>query len=178
MADFVQKSTMKSTIMNLMALLESMTVFQNLITDIVITIGTLADAYAGGILAYISLFSIRGGKMNWRFIVVGGLFLVLAGLIGADYISTSITTDGSFLLASSGQTENGTYASRVMATDTAEITHAMTRDDSLTADVSVTSAGPIQVSDYASGKSVSTLPDNFGWVFVKSTQNREPDSEL
>ena len=82
--------------------------------------------------------------MNWRFIVVGGLFLVLAGLIGADYISTSITTDGSFLLASSGQTENGTYASRVMATDTAEITHAMTRDDSLTADVSVTSAGPIR----------------------------------
>ena len=54
--------------------------------------------------------------MNWKFVVSGGLLLVLAGLFGAaDYVSTSITTDGSFLLASSGQTDNGTYASRVMA---------------------------------------------------------------
>ena len=41
--------------------------------------------------------------MNRIFLVSGGLFLVLAGLVGADYLSTSIVTDGSFVLASSGQ---------------------------------------------------------------------------
>ena len=41
--------------------------------------------------------------MNWIFLVSGGLFLVLAGLVGVDYLSTSIVTDGSFVLASSGQ---------------------------------------------------------------------------
>lgn len=91
--------------------------------------------------------------MNWKYVVFGGLFLVLAGLFGAaDYVSTSITTDGSFLLASSGQTDNGTYASRVMAADASEITQVLTGDDSLAADISVTSSGPILVSDYASGR--------------------------
>ena len=58
-------------------------------------------------------------------------------------MSLLFTTDGSFLLASSGQTDNGTYASRVMAADSSEITRSMTGDDSLVADISVTSSGPI-----------------------------------
>ena len=34
-------------------------------------------------------FQSRGGKMNWKYVVSGGLLLVLAGLIGAaDYVST------------------------------------------------------------------------------------------
>lgn len=41
--------------------------------------------------------------MNWKFVVSGGMFLVLAALVGAEYLSTSILTDGSFVLASSGQ---------------------------------------------------------------------------
>jgi hypothetical protein len=52
--------------------------------------------------------------MNWIFLVSGGLILVFSGLVGADYLSTSILTDKSFVLASSGQTANGSYGSRVM----------------------------------------------------------------
>jgi hypothetical protein len=41
--------------------------------------------------------------MNWKCLVSGGVFLVLAGLLGAaDSVSPSTTTDGSFLFASSG----------------------------------------------------------------------------
>ena len=48
--------------------------------------------------------------MNWIYVVSGGLFPILAGLFGADdYVSPSITTDGFFLLASSGETDNGSY---------------------------------------------------------------------
>ena len=117
--------------------------------------------------------------MNWKYVVSGDLFLVLAGLVGAaDYISTSITTDGSFLLASSGQIENGTFSSRVMAADASEITRSMTGDDSLAADISVTSSGPILVSDYASGRGITALPDTLACVFTKYVLNREPESEL
>ena len=49
--------------------------------------------------------------MNWKFILSGGVFLVLAGLVGADFVSTSISTDGTMMLASSGNTENGSFAS-------------------------------------------------------------------
>lgn len=117
--------------------------------------------------------------MNWTFIVAGGLFLVLAGLVGAaDYVSTSITTDGSFLLASSGQTGNGSYASRVMAVDASEITRSMSGGDTLAADVSVTSSGPILVSDYASGKGVIPLPDHIACIFTDYLHEREKESEL
>ena len=116
--------------------------------------------------------------MNWKYVVSGGFLLVLAGLFGAaDYVSTSITTDGSFLLASSGQTDNGTYASRVMAADASEITRSMTGDDSLAADISVTSSGPVLVSDYASGKSALT-PDSLACVFIRHIQGQEEESEL
>jgi hypothetical protein len=117
--------------------------------------------------------------MNWKYVVSGGLFLVLVGLVGAaDYVSTSIATDGSFLLASSGQTNNGTYVSRIMAADASEITRSMTGDDSLATDISVTSSGPILVSDYASGRRVTALPDTIACVFTKYVLDRDPKSEL
>lgn len=79
-------------------------------------------------------------------------------------------------VASSGQTENGTYVSRVMAADASEITQVLTGDDSLAADISVTSSGPILVSDYASGRGVTALPDTIACVFTKYVLNREPES--
>ena len=115
--------------------------------------------------------------MNWIFLVSGGLFLVLAGLVGADYMSTSIVTDGSFVLASSGQTENGSYASRVMAADASEITRSLTEGESLVSDLSVKSSGPVLVSDYASGKS-ALIPDSLARVFIRHIQGQEEESEL
>ncbi|QXO95910.1 hypothetical protein KSK55_05860 [Methanospirillum purgamenti] len=107
--------------------------------------------------------------MNWIFLVSGGLILVFSGLVGADYLSTSILTDRSFVLASSGQTENGSYASRVMAADASEITRSMTGGESLVSDLSVKSSGPVLVSDYASGKS-ALIPDSLAFVFIRHVQ--------
>ena len=50
--------------------------------------------------------------------------------------------------------------------------------DSLAADISVTSSGPILVSDYASGRGVTTLPDTIACVFTKYVLNRDLESEL
>ncbi|KAF5086905.1 hypothetical protein DSECCO2_51960 [anaerobic digester metagenome] len=93
-------------------------------------------------------------------------------------MSLLFTTDGSFLLAISGQTDNTIYASRVMAADASEITQVLTKDDSLAADISVTSSGPFLVSDYASGRGVTAHPDTIGCVFAKYVLNRKPESEL
>lgn len=55
--------------------------------------------------------------MNWKFILSGSIFLILAVFVGADYVSTSISTDGTMMIASSGDNENGSFASRVMTVD-------------------------------------------------------------
>ena len=115
--------------------------------------------------------------MNWKLLVSGGMFLVLAALVGADYLSTTISTDGSFMLASSGQTGNGTYASRVMAEDTSEISRSMSGGETLETGVTVKSSGPILVSDYASGKFAS-LPDSLACVFSEQMKRSEQESEL
>jgi hypothetical protein len=115
--------------------------------------------------------------MNWKFVVSGGMFLVLVALVGAGYLNTSITTDGSFMLASSGQTDNGTYASRVMAADVSEITRSMSGGESRVSDLVVKSAGPALVSDYASGKA-GPVPDPLACVFITHIQEQEEESEL
>lgn len=66
-------------------------------------------------------------------------------------LSTSILTDGSFVLASLGQTENESYTSCAMAADASEVTRSMTEEESLVTDLSVKSSGPVLVSDYAPG---------------------------
>lgn len=115
--------------------------------------------------------------MNWKFVVSGGMFLVLAVLVSADYLGTSILTDGSFVLASSGQTDNGSYASRVMAADASELTRSLTGGESLVSDLVVKSAGPALVSDYASGKA-GPVPDPLACVFITHIQEQEEESEL
>lgn len=115
--------------------------------------------------------------MNWIFVISGGLFLVLAGLVGADYVSTSISTDGTFMLASAGQTDNGSYASRVMAVDNSEISRSMSGGENLESDLSVTGSGPILVSDYASGKTIH-LPDTIACAFITEMQKHDQESEL
>lgn len=96
-------------------------------------------------------FSNRGRKMNKEFIISGFVFLVLAGLAGADFISTSISTDGTMLLASSGHNDNGSFASRVMTVDQSDLSRSISGSEILETDVSVKGSGPLLVSDYASG---------------------------
>lgn len=103
--------------------------------------------------------------MNWSFIFLGCLFLVLAGLTGADYASTSISTDGGLMLASVGNCDNGSFASRVMTVDQSEISRSVSGGDTLETDLSVKGSGPVLVSDYASGKTWSIL-DKAACVFL------------
>jgi hypothetical protein len=92
--------------------------------------------------------------MHWNYLVAGCIILVFAGLTGAEYLSTSITTDGTIMLTASGQNENGSFVSRVMAVDGAELHRAITGDDQLSADVSVDGAGPVLFSDYAASRQI------------------------
>ncbi len=110
--------------------------------------------------------------MNWKFILSGGMFLVLAGLAGADYVSTSISTDGTLMLASSGHTDNGTYASRVMTVDQSELSRSMTGGETFDTDISVKGDGPILVSEYASGKGKYTLSDTIACVFLDEMEKQ------
>jgi hypothetical protein len=96
-------------------------------------------------------FFISGGMMKGRFLITGMLFLVLAGLVGADFISTTINTDGSALLTTSGSDENGSFVSRAMTMDTARISRTASGEPDLQTDLVVSGSGPVLFSDYASG---------------------------
>jgi hypothetical protein len=115
--------------------------------------------------------------MNWNAIITGCLFLVLAGLTGADYISTTITTDGTSLLATQGNNDNGTYASRIMTVDASSVSRSLSGGESLESDVSVKSTGPVLISDYASGAKY-TIPDNIRCVFSDWMEKQGQESEL
>jgi len=99
----------------------------------------------------ITFFSCSGGIMRGWCFIAGMLFLLIAGLAGADYLSTTISSDGSVMLASAGSDENGSLASRVMTLDAAKITRSMTGDSDLHSDLLVVGAGPFLISDVASG---------------------------
>ena len=99
----------------------------------------------------ISSFSYPGGMMKGRYLIAGVLFLVLAGLVGADFISTTINTDGSALLTTSGSDTNGSFVSRAMALDTARISRTASGEGDLQTDLAVSGSGPVLFSDYASG---------------------------
>ncbi|MDD1730420.1 MAG: hypothetical protein LUQ50_15300 [Methanospirillum sp.] len=81
--------------------------------------------------------------------VVGMTFAILIGLAGADLIATTISTDGSALLSTSGSDANGSFASRVMTVDTARLVRTVPGDESGD-DLVVSGSGPVLFSDFAS----------------------------
>ena len=89
--------------------------------------------------------------MNGGCIIAGAVCFIIAGLVGADYLATSINTDGSVMLATSGSDANGSFASRTLALDSAQVSRSFTGSDEMNADLSVRAAGPVLLSDYASG---------------------------
>jgi hypothetical protein len=95
--------------------------------------------------------------MKRECIITGIVCLILAGLAGADYLSTTISTDGSVMLATAGSDANGSFASRVLSLDTARMSRMVSAGDTLEAVTSVSGAGPMVFSDYSSGKLI--LPD-------------------
>ena len=115
--------------------------------------------------------------MNGNTAGIGCVVLLLAGLAGAEYISTTITTDGTSSLATEGLTGNGSYASRIMTVDDASVSRSVSGGEDLASEISVQSRGPVLLSDYASGKTV-VLPDAIVCTFGDWMENQERYAEM
>ena len=90
--------------------------------------------------------------MNITIVLTGCIFLIFAGIAGAEYLSTSISTDGTLILASSGQNENGSFVTRIMAVDESELSRMVTGGEKFQTELSARGSGPILVSDDVTGK--------------------------
>jgi len=108
--------------------------------------------------------------MNWKFILSGGIFLVLAAFVGADYVSTSISTDGTMMIASSGNNDNGSFASRVMAVDQSQLSRSITGDDEFQNELIVRGNGPIIASDYANSRTRPNVLDEVACTFLTESR--------
>lgn len=98
--------------------------------------------------------------MNGKVRVAGLVCCVLAGMAGADFIATSLRSDGAVLLSSSGSDENGSVSSRVMAVDEAQVIRSLAGRDDLVSDLVVHGTGPVLFSEYAEYvASISGRPD-------------------
>ena len=88
--------------------------------------------------------------MKGEYLALALICLAILGLAGADYLATTISTDGSVMLASAGSDANGSFASRVMASDRAEVHRSVSGSDETESDLTIRSAGPMLFSDFAS----------------------------
>ncbi|WP_319579721.1 hypothetical protein [uncultured Methanospirillum sp.] len=108
--------------------------------------------------------------MKKECIIAGAICLILAGLAGAEYLSTAISTDGCVMLTTAGSDDNGSFASRAIALDAADLHRTVSGEVNTQSDLVVRSQGPLLFSDYASAlwkspdlKSMCSLiltPDN------------------
>ncbi|MDD1730470.1 MAG: hypothetical protein LUQ50_15555 [Methanospirillum sp.] len=92
--------------------------------------------------------------MRLNYLALGSLLLILASFTGAEYLGTTISTDGTLLLSGSGENPNGSFASRVMTVGVSELSRIITGEESGIG-LSVQGAGPVLFSDYTTG---TTLP--------------------
>ncbi len=90
--------------------------------------------------------------MNGVCIVVGALCFILAGLVGSDYLATSISTDGMAMLATSGEDSNGSFTSRVMTLHPAQMSRSAFGDGELSEELSVQGSGPVLFDEFGSAR--------------------------
>ncbi|PWR74343.1 hypothetical protein DK846_04125 [Methanospirillum lacunae] len=98
-----------------------------------------------------NFFSFPGGNMKGSYIIAGLIFLLIAGLVGAEYHATTITSDGSVMLSSAGSDENGSMISRVMALDSAKVSRTSENGIDINEDLSVSGTGPVLFTEFVSG---------------------------
>ncbi len=77
------------------------------------------------------------------------LCLLLAGPLCADLIATSISTDGSVILKTTGSDENGSFVSRVLSRDESMVSRTAGDESGLDEELAVRSSGPTLFSGYA-----------------------------
>jgi len=84
--------------------------------------------------------------MEKECLCVGLVCLILAGLAGADYLATSVSTDGSVMLATTGSDLNGSFVSRAMGVDAVRLVRTVSGDEGRH-DLVISGSGPVLVSD-------------------------------
>ena len=87
--------------------------------------------------------------MKRGFCIAGLLFLVLAGFVGGDYLSTTIRSDGSIMLTASGSDVNGSFAFRVMTQGPGFVSRSIAGEEDMKTDLAVHSDGSLLYSDSA-----------------------------
>ncbi len=88
--------------------------------------------------------------MKGEYCALALICLVISGLAGADYLAMTVKTDGSVMLASAGSDPNGSFVSRVLASDRAEVHRSVSGSDETESDLTIRSAGPVLFTDFAS----------------------------
>lgn len=92
--------------------------------------------------------------MRWNFLAAGSVLLILASLTGAEYLGTTISTDGTLLLSGFGEDENGSSVSRVMTVGASQLSRIISGEESRVG-LSVQGTGPLLFSDYSTGRAES-----------------------
>ncbi len=112
--------------------------------------------------------------MDGRMIAAGLVCVILAGLVAADLVSTTISTDGSVMISTSGGDENHSFASRALALDTSRVNRMVETGEDTVSDLIIRSQGPALFSEY--GVSVMNGPDvSSRCAFVDLPRTRESD---
>ncbi|WP_319579486.1 hypothetical protein [uncultured Methanospirillum sp.] len=104
--------------------------------------------------------------MQWNHLLAGSLLLILASLTGAEYLGTTISTDGVVILTGSDQDGNGSVASRIMAIGTSELSRIIGDEGGI--GMTVQGRGPLLFSDHTTG----TTPTQLGQACVFLTPDR------
>jgi len=88
--------------------------------------------------------------MNWAFILTGCALLLIAGLVGADSVSSTIVCDGATWVSSSVIGQGQTYAATLFTTNLATLMRDLqVKDGNVKTGTVVESSGPLGIDEYS-----------------------------
>ncbi len=115
--------------------------------------------------------------MQWHYLVSGSVLLILASLTGAEYLGTTISTDGTVHLCGSGEDSNGSFASRIITVGASELSRILTGDKPGIG-LSVQGSGPVLFSDYAANDRISPARPTCVFLVDPDTGSRRSHMEV
>ena len=103
--------------------------------------------------------------MNWAFILTGCALLLIAGLVGADSVSSTIVCDGATWVSSSVIGQGQTYAATLFTTNLATLMRDLqVKDGNVNTGTVAESSGPLGI-DENSGQVTKQTERSAGCVF-------------
>ena len=115
--------------------------------------------------------------MEMGYVIIGCACLLIAGLVGADSVSSTIVCDGSSWVSSTVIGQGQTYAANLFTTNMAVLMRNLDvgNDGKVSTRTNVQSAGPVGVDEYSgqgtnqtgpSENCVFALPSHFTRLFI------------